>query len=84
MEETITEKLADFVERSSYSNIPEEVAFRAKGYILDYLGVALAGSRAESSQIMAILSLQRVNLSGPIELVGSPCDRHWQRWKKTV
>jgi 2-methylcitrate dehydratase PrpD len=55
MRETITEQLAEFIEKCSFSTIPDEVIFCAKGYILDFLGVALPGSRAESNRIMADL-----------------------------
>ena len=58
MKETITEQLANFVLKCTYSTIPQEVSFRAKGFILDFLGVALAGSRAESSQMIANLVVE--------------------------
>lgn len=49
---TIAEQLSDFVTTIEYETIPEEVAERAKAYVLDFLGVALYGSTILSSQIM--------------------------------
>ena len=52
MNRTISEMLADFICRSDYAHIPEDVRDRAKMRALDFLGVALAGSRISSSRIM--------------------------------
>ena len=52
MDRTISEKLGDFVVGVEYSKIPLQVKERAKMRVLDFLGVALAGSRIPSSRIM--------------------------------
>jgi 2-methylcitrate dehydratase PrpD len=52
MAHTISEALADFIIRLDYGKIPVEVRDRAKLRTLDFLGVALAGSRVPSSQMM--------------------------------
>ncbi len=57
MQETITQKLADFAVNCTYDTIPEEVLYRFKAYILDYIGVALDGSKAESGRIMAKVAM---------------------------
>ena len=45
-------QLAEFVVSTSLSHMPEEVVDRAKYFVLDYLGVALRGSRVDSSAAM--------------------------------
>jgi 2-methylcitrate dehydratase PrpD len=52
MGRTIAETLADFVVGLEYPKIPLPVRERAKMRLLDFLGVALAGSRIPSSRIM--------------------------------
>ncbi len=52
MDQTVSERLADFVAGLEYSKVPLHVKERAKMRILDFLGVALAGSRIPSSRIM--------------------------------
>ena len=45
----ITEKLARIVVDTDYEKLPEEVILRAKQCFIDFLGVALAGSKIPSS-----------------------------------
>ena len=45
----VTQQLAEFVVSTPLSSMPEEVVDRAKYFVLDYLGVALRGSRVDSS-----------------------------------
>jgi len=52
MHRAISENLADFIVRLEYQRIPHTVRERAKMRVLDFLGVALAGSRIPSSRIM--------------------------------
>jgi len=52
MDLTISQKLADFIIGLKYPKLPAQVGERAKMRLLDFLGVALAGSRISSSQIM--------------------------------
>lgn len=47
LEKSITYKLADFVARLNYEELPQEVIANAKKCILDSLGCALGGSLAE-------------------------------------
>src|SRR2546426_12627633 len=44
-----TRQLAEFVASTLLSHIPDAVMDRAKYFVLDYLGVALRGSRVDSS-----------------------------------
>jgi 2-methylcitrate dehydratase PrpD len=48
----ITEKLARIVIDTEYDKLPEEVIFKAKQCFIDFLGVALAGSKLPSSKIV--------------------------------
>jgi len=52
MERTISEVLADFTAGLEYPQIPPDIRDRAKMRVLDFLGVALAGSQIPSSRIM--------------------------------
>jgi 2-methylcitrate dehydratase PrpD len=52
MNQAISENLADFIVSLEYQRIPHTVRERAKMRVLDFLGVALAGSRIPSSRIM--------------------------------
>jgi 2-methylcitrate dehydratase PrpD len=47
-----TKKLVEFITRTEYEDLPEEVIATAKGAILDYIGVAMAGSQEESGRII--------------------------------
>ena len=47
-----TQEVANFVARTSYRDIPKDVMQLARGFILDGLGVALAGSTDECSRIV--------------------------------
>lgn len=47
-----TQEVAQFVARTRYRDIPGEVVGLARGFILDGLGVALAGSTDECSRIV--------------------------------
>ncbi len=48
----ITEKLARIVVDTNYDKLPEEVILKAKQCFTDFLGVALAGSKIHSSEIV--------------------------------
>jgi len=47
-----TQEVANFVARTRYRDIPKDVVQLARGFILDGVGVALAGSTDECSRIM--------------------------------
>ena len=48
----LTQQVADYVFNVSYRKIPKEVVGLARGFILDGLGVALAGSTDNCSRIL--------------------------------
>jgi hypothetical protein len=48
----LTQEVAHFVARTRYRDIPKEVVQLARGFILDGLGVALAGSTDECARIV--------------------------------
>ena len=48
----LTQEIANFVARTRYRDISEDVVQLARGFILDGLGVALAGSTDECSRIV--------------------------------
>ena len=48
----LTQEVANYVFKVSYKDIPSEVIRLAQGFILDGLGVALAGSTDECSRIV--------------------------------
>ena len=52
MDRTISEALADFTAGLEYARLPDPIRERAKMRVLDFLGVALAGSQIPSSRIM--------------------------------
>ena len=49
----ITEELADFVAKADFEHLPNNVRKHAKICILDWIGVALAGSSELPSKIVA-------------------------------
>ena len=48
----LTQEVASFVARTRYRDIPEDVVALSRAFILDGLGVALAGSTDECSRIV--------------------------------
>lgn len=48
-----TEGLCNFIHRTNYEDIPQEVVKAAKSAILDYLAVAMAGSQEPSGMIVS-------------------------------
>ncbi|HET9297526.1 MAG TPA: MmgE/PrpD family protein, partial [Candidatus Binatia bacterium] len=48
----LTQEVANYVSKVSYKDIPSEVIRLARGFILDGLGVALAGSTDDCSRIV--------------------------------
>jgi 2-methylcitrate dehydratase PrpD len=51
MKPTIAERLSERFARMRYSSLPSETRAGVKRLLLDYLGVALAGSRSESGHV---------------------------------
>jgi 2-methylcitrate dehydratase PrpD len=47
-----TRKLSEFINKTNYEDLPEEVVATAKRAILDFVGVAMAGSHEESGKII--------------------------------
>ena len=54
-ERYFSEVLAEFIVETDYEDLPQEVIHQAKRCLLDFLGVALAGSRVELAPLMATL-----------------------------
>lgn len=54
----VSAKIAQFVVRTQYDNIPPKALATAKTAVLDCLGVALAGSREECAKICAQIARQ--------------------------
>jgi 2-methylcitrate dehydratase PrpD len=48
----LTQEVANFVAKTRYGNLPSDVVGAARGFILDGIGVALAGSTDECSRIV--------------------------------
>ena len=48
----LTQEVADYVSNVSYKDIPSEVIRLARGFILNGLGVALAGSTDDCSRVV--------------------------------
>ena len=49
MTKSVSERLADFVQRATYENLPKEVVHRAKRCLLDTCGAVIAGSYHSTS-----------------------------------
>ena len=47
-----TKKLSEFITKTEYEDLPDEVIALAKSAILDFIGVAMAGSHEESGKII--------------------------------
>ena len=72
MTQHATRQLAEFVVSTALSHIPDEVVDRAKYFVLDYLGVALRGSRVDSSTAMRAF-VEHFAPPGTATIIG--CDR---------
>jgi len=48
----LTQEVANYVAKTRYRDIPSEVVLAARGFVLDGLGVALAGVTEEGSRIV--------------------------------
>src|SRR5262245_42772424 len=48
----LTQEVASYVAKTRYRDIPSEVVLAARGFVLDGLGVALAGVTEEGSRIV--------------------------------
>src|SRR5262245_48234962 len=48
----LTQEVANYVAKTRYRDIPSEVILAARGFVLDGLGVALAGVTEEGSRIV--------------------------------
>ena len=66
----LTQEVAHFVARTRYRDIPKEVVQLARGFILDGLGVALAGSTDECSRIVQT-QVRQMNGKGESSIVGT-------------
>ena len=66
----LTHKLAQFYTKLDYEALPPEVVDRAKYFCLDFLGVAILGSRTESSTAM-IRTVKRLSQDGASIVMGT-------------
>src|ERR1044071_3551225 len=66
----LTQEVASFVCKTSYRDIAPEVIERARGFILDGLGVALAGSTEKGSRILHDY-VRRMDGAGEATVVGT-------------
>src|SRR5260370_17059334 len=67
----LTEYVGRFVTTTTYEEIPEQVIELGKKSILDGLGLALAGSRAESGSISPPYTPQLGPRNGTATIIGS-------------
>jgi 2-methylcitrate dehydratase PrpD len=65
-----TEKLAEFIEKLRYSDYNAEVAAAAKASLLDFIGVAIAGSSAAQLNRLLMDSLVRFDGSDACTILG--------------
>ena len=68
----IARKIAQRVQESTYETLDASVRDRTKYLLLDYLGVAIRGSRTDSSQLVSTFSL------------GQPCPRRRRAGHRTT
>jgi 2-methylcitrate dehydratase PrpD len=66
----ITAELADFIERTQISQIPESTVQKAKTLVIDLLGVATGGSKEEAARIVQGL-IEEQGLKGNATVIGS-------------
>lgn len=66
---SVSEQLSRFVAETSFRALPAEAVARAKGAILDTIGVTLAGCREEAATIVA-LRAQKSSASGEASVLG--------------
>ncbi len=66
-----SQKLAKFVSRLDYHDIPDEVVYRTQWLFLDWLGSAIAGSTSRTSRIFNSISEKMGPTSGPCTVFGS-------------
>jgi len=66
----LTQEVAHFVARTRYQDIPKDVIQLARGFILDGIGVALAGSTDECSRIIQA-QVRQMNGIGEASIVGT-------------
>jgi hypothetical protein len=65
-----TEKLAEFIEKLDYSDCNAGVIAAAKASLLDFIGVAIAGSRAAQLNGLLMDSLVRFDGSDECTILG--------------
>ncbi len=65
-----TRELVGFLHPLQASHLPAEVIDRARYFLLDYLGVAIRGSREESSQAVQRM-VQRMGANGCATIIGT-------------
>ena len=66
----LTQEVASFVAQTRFRNIPADVVQLARGFILDGLGVALAGSTDECARIVQA-HIRRMSGKGESSILGT-------------
>ena len=72
----LTQEVANYVFKLSYKDIPSEIIHLTRGFILDGLGVALAGSTDECSRIEAVIERVDVHVVDVQEQLGAARVQH--------
>jgi 2-methylcitrate dehydratase PrpD len=71
MNSEYTRELVEFLHAIEPGNLPAEVLDRARYFLLDYLSVAIRGSREESAQAVQRM-IQRMGSPGCATIIGTP------------
>src|SRR5262249_62192438 len=66
----LTQELVSFVSKTSYRDVAPEVIRRARGFILDGLGVIIAGSTEKGSRIVQDY-VRRMGCAGEATVLGA-------------
>jgi len=74
-ESGVTRRLAEFVVRTDFRDIPRDVVEHAKLCILDWLGAALAGSRSLVAKVV-ISFLEKFGWGDGVTVIGTPIRTH--------
>ena len=68
----ISREFIEYLHEITYENIPEEAHDRAKYFLLDFLGVSICGTKADSSGVLYNFIKNNAKHDGPCTIIGSP------------
>ena len=68
----ISREFIEYVHEITYENMPEEAHDRAKYFLLDFLGVSICGTKADSSGVLYNFIKNNAKHDGPCTIIGSP------------